>query len=115
MPPKLRYEFYLPTFYNNEANPEEFGKPIEKTKFRKARSKIIERFGCLSMHGGTIQGVWTDKETKKKYYDVCYKWEITVNIKGEDISFFEQFKEYLLSEFKQYQIYMICTEVNKVE
>jgi len=115
MPPKLRYELYLPTFYNNEANPEEFGKPIEESKFRKAKNKIIEKFGCISLHGSTIQGVWTNKENNKRYYDVCYKWEICVDIKGDNIAFFEELREYLLDEFKQHEIYLVSTEVNKVE
>ena len=55
MPPKLRYELYLPTFYNNESNPDEFGMPIEEGKFRKAKNKIIEKFGCISLHAGSIQ------------------------------------------------------------
>lgn len=114
MPPQLRYEFYLPTYYNNESNPEEFGKPIEIGKFRKAKNKIIKKFGCISIHPGSIQGVWTDSNTNTRYYDVCYKWEICVDIKGDNIKFFEELKEYLKDEFKQHEIFVICFEVNRV-
>lgn len=114
MPPQLRYEFYLPTYYNNDANPEEFGKPIQPSKYRVTKNKIIKKFGSLSIHPGSIQGVWTDSNTNKRYYDVCYKWEICVDIKGDNISYFEELKEYLKFEFKQHEIFMVHFEVNRV-
>jgi len=111
MPPQLRFEFYLPTFYNNEKNPKDFGKPIEKSKFRIAKNKIINNFGCLSIHSGIIQGTWTDKDSKIRYFDNCRKFEVCVNNRDDIIDFMINFKEFLKKEFEQHDIYMIYTEV----
>ena len=111
MPPKLRYEFFLPTFYNNEDVPGNLGKPIEAKKFRLVRDKVIEKFGSISKHPGTILGTWTDKNSCIRYFDNCWKFEVCVENTDDAIEFFEKLKEYLMKEFEQEDIYMVFTEV----
>ena len=84
------------------------------SKHAKAKNKVIEKFGCLSIHPGIIQGTWTDKISNVRYFDNCFKFEICVDNRDDNIEFFDKFKDYLIQEFKQHEIYMIFTEVNMV-
>jgi hypothetical protein len=105
MPPKLRYEIYLPTLYNNK-------KPIDASKYRYVKNKLLKRCRSYSIHPATVQGTWVDEDTNIVYFDNCFRFEITVDKNPENELFFEDFKIELLQLFKQHQIYMICTEVN---
>ncbi|MBI2630239.1 hypothetical protein HYW76_03990 [Candidatus Pacearchaeota archaeon] len=107
MPPKLRYEFYLPTYYNDRT-------PIEPKKYRQVKNKIVERFGAISTHPATVQGTWIDKSSNITYFDNCCRFEICVDKDDENEKFFEELKDELKEIFMQREIYMIFTEVNMV-
>ncbi len=107
MAPRLRYEFYLPTYYND-------GTPIEPSKYRLVKNKVVDRFGAVSIHPATIQGIWVNKEDNVRYFDNCSKFEISVEKNEINEIFFENLKKELKEIFKQYEIYMIYCEVNQV-
>lgn len=105
MPPKLRFEIYLPTLYNDKT-------PIEAHKYREVKNKIQQKFGGLSVHPATIQGIWVNPKDNKTYYDNCFRYEIVVDKSPESEEFFEKYKEELKVLFQQYEIFMISTEIN---
>lgn len=107
MPVKLRYEFYLPTSYND-------GSPIEPRKQRLVKEKIVNKFGAISLHPATVQGTWVDKDKKIRHYDNCSRFEICVDKSDENEIFFEELKEELKESFKQEEIYMIYSEVKMI-
>lgn len=107
MPPKLRCEFYLPSYYNDKT-------PIEAKKYRYVKNKLLMKFGGVSVHPATVEGLWKDPKTSIIYSDNSYKFEITVEKNDESKKFFEEFKEELKVIFKQHQIYMLCTEVDMI-
>lgn len=107
MPPKLRYEFYLPTYYND-------GTPIEQSKYRLVKNKVVNEFGAVSVHPATVQGIWVNKESDTKYFDNCSRFEISVEKTEKNEIFFENLKRELKEMFKQHEIYMIYSEVNQV-
>lgn len=107
MPPKLRYEFYLPTLYNDKF-------PIEPKKYRYIKNKIVKQFGAISTHPATVQGIWIDSCSNKRHFDNCCRFEICVEKSDDNEKFFEELKEELKVYFKQIEIYMIFTEVNMV-
>lgn len=104
MPPKLRYEVYLPTLYNDKT-------PVEPSKYRQVKNKIQNKFGGLSVHPATIQGLWTNPHDGKCFYDNCFRYEIVVEKSPENEEFFEKFKQELKELFQQHEIFMVCTEI----
>ena len=107
MPPKLRYEFYLPTVYND-------GSPIDAVKYRFVKNKVIEKYGAISIHPATISGTWVDTVTNKVFFDNCYRYEVVVDKNDENEFFFETLKKELKTLFNQHEIFMIHTEVTWV-
>jgi len=107
MPPKLRYEIYIPTLYNDKT-------AIEAKKYRQIKNKIQNQFGGLSVHPATVQGTWTCPETKELICDNCFRYEIVVEKTPENESWFEDYKEELKVFLDQHEIFMIFTEVNWV-
>lgn len=86
MAPKLRYEFYLPTYYND-------GTPIEQSKYRVVKDKIVKEFGTVSVHPATVQGIWVNKENNTTDYDNCSRFEISVEKIDKNEEFFENLKQ----------------------
>jgi len=107
MPPKLRYEVYLPTLYNDKT-------PVEYDKYRKVKNIIQKRFGGLSIHPASIEGLWVNPNDKELCDDNLFKYEIVVEKTQENKEFFEKYKEELKALFKQHEIFMVFTEVNWV-
>jgi len=107
MLPKLRYEIYIPTSYNDQT-------PIEARKYSLVKSKIQEKFGGFSVHPATISGLWTNPETKQIFYDNCLIYEVVVDKLPENIKFFKEFKKELKLLFKQEEIFISCTEITWV-
>tara|TARA_Y100000310_G_scaffold298351_1_gene332225 strand:- start:30 stop:353 length:324 start_codon:yes stop_codon:yes gene_type:complete len=107
MPPKLRYEIYLPTLYNDK-------NPIEARKYREIKNKLQEQFGGLSVHPATVEGSWINRETKRLFSDNCFRYEIVVDKNPENREWFENLKEWLKEFLIQYEIFMIYTEINWV-
>jgi len=107
MPPKLRYEIYIPTSYNDKT-------PIEPKKFREIKNKLQNQFGGLSVHPATVQGTWICQKTNKKFFDNCFRYEIVVEKDPEIEKWFEEYKEELKQFLKQHEIFMIWTEINWV-
>ena len=107
MPPKLRYEVYIPTLYNDKM-------PIESKKFRTIKNKIITKFNGLSIHPATVQGSWINPRVKKLLCDNCFRYEIVVEKTSENEEWFEKFKEELKEMLSQCELFMIYTEVNWV-
>ena len=104
MPVKLRYEIYLPLFYNNR-------KLIENSKFKKVKTKLQKKFGSLSIHPANIEGIWLNPKTKKLFLDNCFKYEIIVDKTKTNVIFFEKYKLELKSLFKQKEILILSTEL----
>jgi len=100
----LRYEIYVPTFYNNK-------KPIEKEKYEVIQRKIQKQFGKLSVHSAIISGCWVNPCDNQCFVDNCFKYEIIVDNNSKNKNFFKNLKEELKDIFNQYEIFMICTEV----
>ncbi len=107
MPPKLRYEIYLPTLYNDKT-------PIEAKKYREIKNKLRDKFGGLSIHPASIQGLWVNPTNKQVICDNCFRYEIVVEKIPENEEFFESYKEELKGVFQQHEIFMIYTEINWV-
>ena len=107
MPPKLRYEFYLPILYNNK-------KPVEKSKFRQVKNRMLKDFRGVSTHPGIISGRWLDPNSNKLYADELIKFEVCVYGSITNQLYFEKLKEELKELFKQNEIYMLYTEVIQV-
>lgn len=107
MPPKLRYEIYVPTLYNDQT-------PIEVKKYRQIKNKLQNHFGGLSIHPATVQGTWICPKTKKLFCDNCFRYEIIVEKNQENESWFEKYKEELKKILEQHEIFMVFTEVNWV-
>lgn len=104
MAPKLRYEFLLPTCYND-------GRPIESSKYREAKDKIVAKFGGVSLHPNTVQGTWIHPDSRQAYNDNCCRFEVSVDKTDEAIAFFEAFKQEMKILFDQHEIYMLYTEI----
>lgn len=107
MSKKLRYEFYLPSYYNNKI-------PVESKKYKQVKSKIIKQFGAISIHTAIVQGVQINPQSKEICYDKCHHLEITVDKTNKNMAFFKRFKKELKKLFKQYDIYMVYSEINSV-
>ena len=107
MSQKLRYEFYLPTQYNDKTS-------IEKSKFRQIKNKIKEKFKGISVHPGTIDGEWINAGSSKTLKDSLVKFEVCVDGSITNQLFFENLKEELKNLFDQEDIYMVYTEINLV-
>ena len=105
MPPKLRYEVYIPTLYNDRT-------PIELNKYRLIKNKLQEKFGGISVHPASVQGTWIEPISKQIFCDNCFRYEIVVEKTPENEEFFEKFKEELKQLLSQHEIFMISTEVN---
>ncbi len=107
MPKELRYEFYLPTFYNNKEE-------IEKIKYLHIKNKIRDKFGGISIHPGKIEGQWFNKDDGEICYDYLVRFEVCVDGSITNQLFFEDLKEELKKLFDQKEIYMVCTEINRI-
>ncbi|MEK6867797.1 MAG: hypothetical protein AABX98_03150 [Nanoarchaeota archaeon] len=101
---KLKYEFYIPTSYNDKT-------PIEPKKQRYVKNKIVDKFNGISIHPATVQGIWCGQNKEVFHYDNCIHFEVCVDNLDENEIFFEQLKEELKELFRQEDIYMICFEV----
>lgn len=104
---KLRYEFYLPTCYND-------GSLIEPNKYREVKNKIISKFGAVSLHPPNVEGSWIHPASKELYENVCCRFEITVDDIEDNNNFFIQLKEELKTLFQQHEIYMIATPIKQI-
>jgi hypothetical protein len=104
MLPKLRYEVYIPTSYNDKT-------PIETKKYRFVKNKIQKKYGGLSVHPPNISGIWVNPKDKKVFCDNCFRYEIVVDKLQENEEYFENFKKELKELFNQHEIFMICTEI----
>ncbi len=113
MPPKYKIEFFLPTLYNEE-DLDIPRKPIEARKSRKAIAMIVAKFKGISRYPATMEGTWIDENSNIKHFDNCLHLEVCVDKEDSNLEFFEEFKKYLLKEFEQEDIYMICWEVNMI-
>ena len=107
MPPKLRYEVYIPTLYNDKT-------PIEAKKYRQIKNKFQEKFGGLSVHPATVQGIWICPKSKRLFCDNCFRYEIVVDKTPENEKWFEEYKEELKVFLDQHEIFMVFTEVTWV-
>ncbi len=107
MPPKLRYEIYLPTSYNDKT-------PIEPKKYRQVKNRLQKKFHGLSIHPATIQGTWINPSNSEKFYDNCARYEIVVDKSPENEKFFGNYKKELKELFIQHEIFMVFTEVTWV-
>ena len=107
MPPKLRYELYIPTLYNDKT-------PIEAKKYRQIKNKLQHNFNGLSVHPATVQGSWTNPKTTKLISDNCFRYEIVVEKTPENEKWFEDYKEELKIFLDQNEMFMIFTEVTWV-
>ncbi len=107
MAPKLRYEIYIPTLYNDKT-------PIEAKKYRIIKNGLQNKFGGLSIHPATVQGSWLSPEERDFVYDNIYRYEIVVDKDPENERWFEEYKIELKEMLRQNQIFMIYTEVNWV-
>ncbi len=112
VPTKVRIEVYIPSWYN----PDESGeiKPIESRKKRQVKNEIIKKYGAISMHNATIEGIWVDKTEEKSYYDLCRKYEVCIDPKQDLLKELEQWKEELQELFKQIEVFIVYYEVEKV-
>jgi hypothetical protein len=107
MPPKLRYEIYIPTLYND-------GTSIETKKYRIIKNKIQNKFQGISIHPATVQGTWICPITKNIFCDNCFRYEIVVDKLPENEEWFEEYKKELKELLNQHEIFMIFTEINWV-
>lgn len=107
MPPKLRYEIYIPTLYNDKTS-------IEPKKFRYIKNKIMDEFKGLSIHPATVQGSWINPKNNELLCDNCFRYEIVVEKTPQNEEWFENFKKELKEILSQYEIFMIFTEINWV-
>lgn len=107
MEPKLRYELYLPTLYNDKT-------PIEAKKYRVIKNKLQEQFGGLSVHPATVQGSWINPNSNELLCDNCFRYEIVVDKSPQNEEWFENFKEELKKLLDQHEIFMIYTEISWV-
>jgi hypothetical protein len=74
MPPKLRYELYLPTLYNDKT-------PIEASKYRIIKNKLQKEFGGISVHPASVQGTWIDPSSKQTFTPISsYKSAAILNL-----------------------------------
>lgn len=112
MPPQIRLEIYIPTFYNPDKNGDR--KSIELRKHRLVKNQIVDKFKAVSIHPLTVQGIWVDPETNKRHFDNCYRFEVCINPREDVGTYLEEWKKELEDLFEQFEIYMIYYEVNKV-
>lgn len=107
MAPKLRYEIYIPTLYNDKT-------PIEPKKYRIIKNRIQSKYKGLSIHPATVQGSWLNPKDNRFICDNCYRYEIVVEKDPENEKWFEEFKIELKELLMQHEIFMIYTEINWV-
>lgn len=88
MPPKLRYEIYVPTLYNDKTS-------IEPRKYRNIKNKLQKQFWGISVHPATVQGTWICPKTRRVFCDNCFRYEIVVEKTSENEQWFEEYKEEL--------------------
>ncbi len=111
MPPKIRVEILIPTFYNE--TDEGIREPIESRKHRAVKNQIVSKFGGISTYPLTIAGIWVDKDGKK-HYDNCIKYEVCIDPHNDYDKDLEEYKKELENFFRQFEIHITHHELVKV-
>jgi len=112
MPQKLKVEVLIPTLYN--PNEEGFRESIETRKRREVKNEIVKKYGGISIHPLTVKGVWVHPETKERFFDNCYRYEVCIDPEEDIEKDLEIWKENLKEIFDQFEIFMTFYEVTQV-
>src|SRR3989344_535335 len=105
MPPKTRIEIYIPTFYNPDKNGKR--KAIETRKHRHVKNEIVTRYGAVSMHSSTVEGIWIDPQTGETHFDSCKRFEVCVDSPEAREADLMRWKAALQTLYQQISVYMI--------
>jgi len=100
---KYRFELLIPLLDNE-------GQPFEPERILSVHDKLLERFGGCRMEPLSPHiGSWTEAE--QIYHDQLLMYTVDAPREDASLSWFEEYKEYLKSEFKQIEIYLAVSEV----
>lgn len=101
---RLRVEFLVPLKYPN-------GVDIEPERLFEVREEVVKRFGAITIHPLSTEGVWISPKTNKRCCDVCKRFEVSIDKNEENEKSLIELKKRLMKMFKQEEIYMLYTEV----
>jgi hypothetical protein len=104
---KYRFELLIPTTYND-------GRAVGVSSIQAVRETLVGRFGgCRVQPAAPYQGWWVDQG--HTYED----WLILFTIEGDrntaNLHWFEVYKQELLADFEQEEIYLAVTEIMWLE
>lgn len=101
----LKVDITIPLFYNDN-------KPIESYKFDTIKHELIGNYGGLTETLG-LKGYWIKDNKMFKDYNILYT--VICDNNKDNIKYFKDLKIRLESIFRQYEIFIIMNEVNKIE
>lgn len=107
MAARLKVQFLLPLKYNDKTD-------VEHEKLFQTRNEVVNSFGGITIHPLSTEGLWKCPKTDKIYFDICKRFEISID-KTRDVDMvLKKLKETLKKRFRQEEIYMIYYEITQV-
>ena len=104
---RLNVVFLIPLKYND-------GTDIEPEKLFEVKEKVVNLFGGVTTHPLSTEGIWMDPKTRKKYYDNCRRFEVSMEKSDENENILKNLKEEFKKMFKQEEIFMYYSEITQI-
>lgn len=102
----IKIDITIPLFYNDKT-------PIEQIKLEKIQRELRTKFGGLSI-SGNIQGQWYNNEDLNVYYDTNQIYTV-VGYDDDIISWIRGYKLWLEHNLEQKEIFILISEVTKID
>ncbi len=101
----LEYELYLPLYYND-------GRPIDPTKLKNLKKRLVDQFGGLTHFRQEHEGVW--KIGEHTFRDRIEIVRVLANDESGAQKYFVQLKADLLREWNQQDFLIVSRQVAAV-
>lgn len=102
----LRFDIYLPLYYNDK-------KPVEKSKFVDVFNDLSMLFGGCSAEENSIMGAWIDPITNIRYDDENRVYHVICEKTHHNIQRISSYKEKLKYIFNQEDIMIFYIHIYK--
>ena len=93
----LRFDIYLPLYYNNK-------QPIEKSNFVDVFNELSNLFGGCSSEENSLMGSWIDPKSNIRYDDENRVYHIICDKTLDNIQIISNYKEKIKYLFQQEEI-----------
>jgi len=104
---RLRVQFLVPLKYND-------GTDVEQEKLFDVREFVVGLFGAVTIHPLSTEGIWISPKTKRRYYDTCKRFEVSIERSENTDNILKNLKEKLKEIFRQEEIYMYYDEIIQI-